>query len=269
MHDSRRLGRAVTGRSADGATHASPSAATLAADIPQRQGPVELVRSRLLHAIETQQLRPGDMLPSERLLGEQFAVSRVSVREAIIGLESVGLLTVRHGRGCYVSESISELVTRPFLVWLRVHRDEVIEILKVRAALDGLAAAEAARVDSAAVKARITDAAAEFTEQAGREPGDTVRLMHLDNEFHQAIVRGSGLAMVSTLLDELNGSVANSHRLTMSTRGRPEEAARQHDEIVEAVMAGDPERARTAAIRHVETLVALVLRYEGGVVPTT
>lgn len=260
----------MTGRSADGATtHASPSAATLAADIPQRLGPVELVRSRLLHAIETQQLRPGDMLPSERLLGEQFGVSRVSVREAIIGLESVGLLTVKHGRGCYVSESISELVTRPFVAWLRVHRDEVIEMLKVRAALDGLAAAEVARLGSAAVKARITDAAADFTTLAGREPADTTRLMYLDNEFHQAIVRGSGLPMVSALLEELNGRVTNSHRLTMSTQGRPDEAARQHEAIVEAVMAGDAESARTAAIRHVETLVDLVLRYEGRVVPTT
>lgn len=234
----------------------------LASNIPPREGPVELVRSRLLEALETQTLRPGDLLPSERVLAEQFGVSRVSVREAIISLQAVGLLTVQHGRGCYVSESITELVTKPFAVWLRVHRDEIIEILRVRGALDGLAAAEAARLVAREGAPTLSEAAAAFATAARESPSDTTQLMRLDNAFHQAVARASGLATVSGLLDNLNHSVANPHRLIMSVHGRPARAADQHEEIVAAVVAGDVSGARDAAIRHVESLVGLILSYD-------
>jgi GntR family transcriptional repressor for pyruvate dehydrogenase complex len=161
-----------------------------------------------------------------------------------------------------VSESISELVTRPFAVWLRVHRDEVIEILKVRAALDGLAAAEAARMVATEGSAAIAEASAAFATAARESPGDTTQLMRLDNAFHQALAAGSGLPLVAGLLDSLNHSVANPHRMTMSAEGRPEQASHQHDEIVAAVMASDVSAAREAAIRHVESLVDLVRRYD-------
>jgi GntR family transcriptional regulator, transcriptional repressor for pyruvate dehydrogenase complex len=239
----------------------SSSETSFAADLQLRVSPVDLVRSRILHAIETQRLRPGDMLPSERELGEQFGVSRVSVREAIIGLEAVGLLDVQHGRGCYVSESISELVTRPFAVWLAVHREKVIEILKVRAALDGLAAAEAARIRSPETMAEIDEAANGFADTVGKGSAPTTELMRLDTQFHQCIARSSTLSTVSGLLDALDKNVVNPHRLTMSAPGRSEEAVHQHRAITEAIRAGDPVLARTAAILHVETLVDRVLHY--------
>ncbi|MCG2799991.1 MAG: GntR family transcriptional regulator, partial [Cellulomonas sp.] len=64
----------------------------------KRVGPTQLVREQLLVAIESGAYAPGSALPSERVLCETFGVSRVSLREAIAGLEATGLITVQHGR---------------------------------------------------------------------------------------------------------------------------------------------------------------------------
>jgi GntR family transcriptional repressor for pyruvate dehydrogenase complex len=53
------------------------------------------------------EIAPGDMLPREADLAEQFSVSRGVAREAIRGLEERGLVTVKHGRGATVNEDAS------------------------------------------------------------------------------------------------------------------------------------------------------------------
>ena len=51
-------------------------------------------------------LKAGERLPAERVLAEQFGVSRPSLREAIQKLAAKGLLVSRHGGGNFVAESI-------------------------------------------------------------------------------------------------------------------------------------------------------------------
>src|ERR1700690_4108297 len=54
-------------------------------------------------SIHKGQLKPGDQLPPERELGEQFGVSRTAVREAIKTLREKGLIEIQHGRGTFVT----------------------------------------------------------------------------------------------------------------------------------------------------------------------
>src|SRR5439155_14197305 len=86
----------------------------------------------------------GERLPSERELVEAFGVSRVSVREAIRSLEALGQVTVQHGRGVFVTDRRSGL-GEPMARWLEIHRDETVELIDVRAALDALAVENAVR----------------------------------------------------------------------------------------------------------------------------
>lgn len=67
-------------------------------------GPLYLRLRRLLRAaIETDALPPGALLPSERALGETYGLSRVTVRKAIDGLVSQGVIERRHGSGAFVA----------------------------------------------------------------------------------------------------------------------------------------------------------------------
>jgi GntR family transcriptional regulator len=64
---------------------------------------VEEVRHALLEQLAGGDLSPGDKLPSESDLAERFAVSRATVREAVLGLLDAGLLMRRHGSGTFVA----------------------------------------------------------------------------------------------------------------------------------------------------------------------
>lgn len=74
----------------------------------------EDITAQLRDAIAAGHLRPGDRLPGERDLAEQFVVSRTVVREAMRMLESAGLLELRKGRngGAVVREGSSGCVTQ-------------------------------------------------------------------------------------------------------------------------------------------------------------
>jgi GntR family transcriptional regulator len=61
---------------------------------------VEQIREQ----IRSGELRPGDQLPSERILSEQHAISRMTVRQAVASLVREGVLVARHGLGTYVAE---------------------------------------------------------------------------------------------------------------------------------------------------------------------
>ena len=73
---------------------------------PQRL--YEQVAQRIEGLIRENDLRPGDRLPPERALAEQLGVSRPSLREAMIALETAGLVEVRTGDGTYVRSVASE-----------------------------------------------------------------------------------------------------------------------------------------------------------------
>jgi len=68
-------------------------------------------------------LKPGDKLPSERELAEMLQVSRSSIRDAIRGLELIGLVEPRQGAGTIVRELSAESVVNPFANSLKHQRD--------------------------------------------------------------------------------------------------------------------------------------------------
>lgn len=210
------------------------------------------VREQLEAAIERGDYAAGDRLPSERELVELLGVSRVSVREAIRALEAVGLVRVEHGRGCFVAESRSDQYASSFSHWLTVHKDEIFELLKVRGALDELAAEAAATEADAAAVARLVVLNADF-----RAAGATMQeLVDHDVAFHEGIAEASASPLLCDLLRELHLTFNESRRATLQPQGRPDESAREHDAIIAAIEKGDPQAARAAVAAHLASVRA-------------
>ncbi|HLT88732.1 MAG TPA: FadR/GntR family transcriptional regulator [Sphingobacterium sp.] len=69
----------------------------------QRQSPVDIIIHQIRNLIVSGQLKPGDKLPSERILSERFQTSRSYVREAILKLQFYGLLKTNPQSGTYVA----------------------------------------------------------------------------------------------------------------------------------------------------------------------
>lgn len=93
--------------------------------------------------IAEQQIKPGDKLPSERVLSETLQVSRSSIREALRSLELLGLIQSRHGGGTYLADAggnqLVELISsfilqneqsnRDIILNRRMHEKEAIRVI--------------------------------------------------------------------------------------------------------------------------------------------
>lgn len=224
----------------------------------RRVGPTEQVRDQLLAAIERGDFQPGSLLPSERVLCETFGVSRVSVREAISGLEAVGLIRVQHGRGAFVRSGLADH-EGPFVKYLELHRDELLELLQVRGALDELAAEEAALHGTEMGLARMVEARDAF--EAAVESNDVAQMAACDVAFHVSIARCCDGHLLPQLLIELNDILEESRRMTLASSGRSHRSVVQHAAIADAILAKDARGARRAVARHIGSVRAWIQKF--------
>lgn len=208
----------------------------------------EQVREQLLRSIRQGTLAPGAALPSERELCEVFQVSRVSVRQALAGLEAMGLIDVRHGRGTFVREGAAAHYVGSFGRYLELHRGQLLELLAVRGALDRLAAREAA---SGGRAERVVEAHRAFMEVAGAPRPDFDRAADLDVAFHVSVAEAGAGGLLPVLLSDLHGLLTESRLITLSRDGQLARSAAEHQAIVDAIVGGDPESAGRHAAEHV------------------
>jgi GntR family transcriptional repressor for pyruvate dehydrogenase complex len=229
----------------------------------RRVSPTQQVREQLLSAIQRGHFPPGSLLPSERVLCDTFGVSRVSVREAIAGLEAMGFITVQHGRGAFVRETVSDQYAGPFGGYLEMYRDELLDLLKVRGALDELSAEEAALRGTQDGIKRMVAACGDFRSAAERDEAEYGVLSRLDVAFHVSIAEAVGGHLMSRLLSELNGILEESRRLMLSRPGQLARSVKQHQAIVDAVVARDARSARRAARKHLTSTRQWIEKLQG------
>lgn len=214
-------------------------------------GATHQIREQLLRGIRQGELAPGSALPSERELCEVFGVSRVSVREAIAGLEAMGLVSVRHGRGTFVREGTAARYEDSFGRYLQLHRAQLVELLAVRGALDRLAAQEAAANGRPEHVERIVRAHRAFLDAAAAPRPEFDRIAELDVAFHVAVASPGAGGLLPVLLTDLHGLLTESRLITLARPGQPGRSAAEHRAIVDAIVAGDAAEAGRRADEHV------------------
>jgi len=198
------------------------------------------------------ELGPGDRLPAERDLALRLGVARSTVREAIRGLAMMRVLQVRHGEGIFVTSLDAPLLLEASGFALQLMRDhEVVDLLELRAILDGAAAALAS--------ARMTDEQRQTLRRRLEEldaASSTDDLLEADLAFHAAIATGAGNVVLASLLDTFAVRTYRARHLNADLK-REDVLARSresHRRIYDAVMARDPEAARASASAHVANL---------------
>ena len=107
-----------------------------AAPVQQRRLADDIV-DRIETLILEGTLKPGERLPAERALAEEFGVSRPSLREALQKLVARGLLQSRHGGGTFVSEALGSSFRDPLLQLLEKNPEAQRDLLEFRHTLEG------------------------------------------------------------------------------------------------------------------------------------
>lgn len=212
----------------------------------------DMVMEQLETMILEGTLRAGEKLPPERELALQFEVSRPSLREALQKLEAKGLLFSRQGGGTYVTDALERAFGDPLAEILSGNPESQFDLLEFRHALEGISAYYAAL--------RGTDADREVIRlrfaalQQAHALRDSALEAKADAEFHLAIAEAAHnvflLHVLRALFGLLHKSIVNSLETLYTREHSRREIPKQHAALLEAILAGDPEGARTAAHEH-------------------
>lgn len=215
-------------------------------DFPQLHSPPlhQTVQEEIRHYIIRERLGPGEPLKPEAELARLFGVSRNSIREAVKGLESVGILTTRRGSGVFVSEfSFAPLLDQLPYGLMQATKD-LSELLALRKVLETALIEDAMRALTPARVEALQAVLAQARERA--EHGES--FAEQDREFHRLLFADLGNSMLLRLFDLF--WVAFNRAAPPSAGKTPMEQYRPHAEIIEAVLSGDPDRCRDAIRDH-------------------
>lgn len=187
---------------------------------------------------------PGTRLPAERDLAEQFGVSRPTIREAMIALEIRGLVGARKGSGIYVNATPAE--SGQISPELDVGAFELIE---ARTLFEGEAAALAA---TAIDDGKLAELGALLKEMEHEKDSDAA--FDVDKRFHLAIAEATGNSLIASVVEMLwtirEQSPLCVHIFARARRKGVTPRVNEHEQIVDALAARDPQQARDAMRAH-------------------
>jgi GntR family transcriptional regulator, uxu operon transcriptional repressor len=202
------------------------------------------IARQLSELIAAGEFVPGQALPPERTLAEQLGVSRPSVREALIALEIAGKVVIRVGSGVFVAEPHP-----PVALTESEEGEGPFELLRARRLIEGETAACAAQEGTDDELAEIAAAVREHARVDSSAPA-------ADRAFHLAIARathnGPLLAVVQMLWDQGRGAVWKQMEKHFETSALRASTLRDHQKILEAILAHDRRGARAAMHAHLE-----------------
>jgi DNA-binding GntR family transcriptional regulator len=201
-----------------------------------RRKVTDWVYEELKLAIIDLRLAPGEPL-REAALAEQLGVSKTPIREALTRLEQDGLVETTSFKGAaatvYSRRDLEEIYE------LR----ELLEVAAVRRATESMNDKDRARLEQLCAESRALSTA----QHAGR-------LSELLTEFDQLLFAQITNSRIRALVDNLQAHLSRIGRLTTDIPGRIGESIAEHDRILEAVMAGDPDLAEQQLRAHIRSV---------------
>ena len=205
-------------------------------DVKQEVTDKYSLRGRVFHKLRDDILS-GKYEENEELkevaIGEELGVSRTPVREAFRQLELEGLIQIIPNKGAYVT-GITE--------------KDVKDIYMIRSLLEGLCARWATE--------HITQEQMEEMEENvylskfHAQKGHLDQLAELDNRFHDIMYEACNSKMLEHQLKDSHQYVLRVRKKTLANKNRGPKSNEEHEEILQAIKAGDADRAERLANRH-------------------
>jgi DNA-binding FadR family transcriptional regulator len=212
--------------------------------------------SAVVEDIVSRDLEAGEWLPSERELAERFAVSRASVREALRVLETFGVVRIKPGKngGNEVGTIDADALARTLALFFRMARATYRDLMDARIAIEPFMARRAA-------ERRDVDVIATLRVLMERESASTAGTVESDQlalAFHRLVCGASGNPVMDALGRAIHALYGD--RLAANLLYDPgcwTTARRIHQEIGQAILAGDGKAAQELMAEHMEDFRAL------------
>jgi len=200
--------------------------------LPARRQSLKQVAAHYIRdLIFSGELHAGERIDQDKI-AEALDVSRLPIREALITLESEGMVKMRARRGAFVASLEPEDILDHFLMY---------------GLLNGLAAQRIAESDRAGVVDQLADLSQQMRDT--NEPGEHDRL---NFEFHRVINRAGGSRRLVSVLRILSNSMPSHFFESNSEWGFRDQTFDEHDDIVDLIRKGDGPGAAAALTKHFE-----------------
>ena len=173
----------------------------------------EQVAEQITTWIAENGLQPGDRIPPERELATRLGVSRATLSQALVALEVIGVVAVRHGDGTVVTQPRARKIVEA----IREHADRLPEVIDTRDALETKIAALAATRRTTEDLARIDSALQAMA--ADVEAGG--RGVEGDERFHGAVTTAAHSLLLARLMDEISELIRETRIESLSQPERP------------------------------------------------
>lgn len=194
-------------------------------------------------------LKPGDQLPAERDLAEQFGVSRTAVREAVKALREKGLVEAYTGRGTFVTNGTLHAIRQSLDLMVKIGQaDGATQLVEVREILEPEIAALAAERAEEQHLAALREAVAIM--DASLE--DAEAFIEADLDFHLALAEAAGNPIILSLIDSIVGLLREQRLGTFETPGGPQRGQYYHRRILSAIETRNAEQARSEMRAHLQ-----------------
>lgn len=220
--------------------------------------PIKKIRlsDRVIEAVKQMitenDFKPGDKFYSENELTKKLGVSRSSIREAIRILEATGYVTVKHGKGVFIADSIQHELDA-FQEWLRTNEEAILDHFDVRLLIDPKAAAYSAKnADKNDIK-KLEEACVDF--ESRMKDGNAGSLVKYDERFHELLAKSTKSRTLYFIMKSMTRSLPEGWISSLHVPGRIDKTVLEHKAILDAIKEGDAEQAEQAMLNHLNNAV--------------
>lgn len=206
----------------------------------------EEIAAKMLDQIQNGELQPGDRLPPERALAEEYGVSRTAIREALRSLEMMGCVESHVGEGTYIKAPSLSNIVDPFSMIIAQNGRMGSELIEVRLILETEIAALAAR-------RRTDEQIFELEKTLCDMESDLKRGgmgLRADEDFHEILARAAGNDALNVMLQMCAGMLSRTRPITQAVKGVPRMALKDHTAICDAIRRQDERAARRLMRTH-------------------
>jgi DNA-binding FadR family transcriptional regulator len=209
----------------------------------------EQIAQQLMDFISTQNLKPGDLLPSEIALTADFGVSRPVVREALKSLAGQGIIEIVNGKGAMIRAIDDEFLRLFFQRAIQIESRSMVELIEVRRPLE----VQSARLAAERRTSEEIEQMGKIVEAMRGYPADFEAYADLDVEFHLLIAGATHNMMMYYLISSIRESLKSvmvEGLYRRQTREQLDQVQVMHEAIFREIKARNIEGAAVAMAIH-------------------
>jgi GntR family transcriptional repressor for pyruvate dehydrogenase complex len=214
------------------------------------------VLKQIIEKIQTGELKPGDALPAERILAEEFGISRPALREVLKALSLLGITVSVHGGANYIAADLRNCLTEPLSILFHMYNSKIQDALQLRGALESKAAFLAAQ-NCTPLDAELQLIIAKLdSTQDEKVRGD------LDRDLHMKIAQISANPLILSVLNAsaqlTENMITGIRSYFMKKNNDAPEIDSQHTRLVHAITDKDAPLAEKIMNEHMHTIERLL-----------